>query len=58
MAREPLRAPVASPKPWLFQGVEPISEPVDRIAGQTLAGDFALPAPIDPFRKIKGYRAP
>lgn len=32
---------------WLFQGVEPISEPADRIAGQTLAGVFALPAPID-----------
>ena len=42
-----LRAPVASPRPWLFQGFEPISEPVDRTAGQTLAGDFALPAPID-----------
>jgi hypothetical protein len=33
-------------------------EPVDRIAGQALAGDFALPAPIDPFGKIGGYRAP
>lgn len=21
-------------------------------------GDFALPAPIDPFRRIRGYRAP
>jgi hypothetical protein len=39
--------PVASPKLWLFQGIEPVSEPIDRIASQTLAGDFALPAPID-----------
>lgn len=53
-----LRAPVASPRPWLFMGIEPISEPSDRIAGQTLAGDFALPAPIDAFSRIGGYRAP
>jgi len=43
----PLRAPVASPRPWLFQGIEPVPEPVERIAVQSLAGDFALPAPID-----------
>ena len=34
----PLRAPVASLRPWLFQGIEPISEPVDRIADLSLAG--------------------
>ena len=39
--------PLHPPGWWHFQGVEPISEPADRIAGQTLAGDFALPAPID-----------
>lgn len=42
-----LRAPVASPRPWLFQGIEPMPEPEDRIAGQPLAGEFSLPAPID-----------
>ena len=42
----------------LFRGIEPASEPVDRIADQPLAGDFALPAPNDPFRKTRGYRAP
>lgn len=50
----PLRAPVASLRLWLSLGVEPISEPVDRIADQSLAGDFALPAPID----LKGVPAP
>ena len=43
--------------PWLFQGIEPIPEPSNpyrRI--DPLAGDFALPAPIDPFRKTKGFR--
>lgn len=54
----PLRAPVASPRPWLFQGIEPILEPSDRIADQPLAGDFALPAPIDPFRKTMGLSRP
>jgi hypothetical protein len=39
-------------------GIEPIPEPADRIAGQTLAGVFALPAPIDAFSRIGGYRAP
>ena len=58
LARGSLRAPVASPRPRLFQGFEPIPEPTDRIADQPLAGDFALPAPIDPFRMIRGYRAP
>src|SRR6056297_895166 len=27
LARGPLRAPVASLRPWLFQGIEPIPEP-------------------------------
>ena len=54
MARGPLRAPVASPRPWLLQGVEPVPEPIDRIADQPLAGDFALPAPID----LAGVPAP
>ncbi len=30
----------------------------DRIADQPLAGDFALPAPIDPFRKTMGLSCP
>ena len=57
MARETLRSPRAPLTPCLLQGVEPIPEPIVRIAGQPLAGDFALPAPIDPFRKTKGFRA-
>lgn len=32
-----------TPSPWLFQGVEPIPEPVDRIAGQPLAGLGEVP---------------
>jgi len=66
LARGPLRAPVASPSPWLFQGIEPVPEPADRIAGQSLAGDFALPAPIDhgaiappePTRRTWRYASP
>ena len=34
-------------------------EPADRIAGQPLAGRLRSPLhPIDPFRMIRGYRAP
>ena len=40
-------SPLYPPGQWLFKGIEPNLEPADRITGQTLAGDFALPAPID-----------
>lgn len=30
---DPLRVPVASPRPWLLQGNEPVAEPSNRIAG-------------------------
>ena len=44
--------------PWLFLGIEPHPEPAERIPVQSVAGDFALPAPIDPFRKTMGLSRP
>lgn len=46
--------PLHPPGLWLLQGIEPVAEPVERIAVQSLAGDFALPAPID----LAGVPAP
>ena len=39
--------PLHPPGLWLFHGIEPVQEPVERIPVQSVAGDFALPAPID-----------
>jgi hypothetical protein len=54
----PLRAPVASLRPWLLQGVEPVSEPADRIAGQTLAWLGDVPLHLHRTMDQWGYRAP
>lgn len=43
----PLRAPVASPRPVAHVRHRAFLAPSDRIAGPSLAGDFALPAPIE-----------
>lgn len=59
--------PRCIPQPWLLQGIEPIAEPAERIAVPSLAGDFALPAPIDqgayrrpcnPTRRTWRYASP
>ena len=46
--------PLHPPGLWLLQGIEPVAEPVERIAVPSLAEDFALPAPID----LAGVPAP
>jgi len=58
LARGPLRAPVASPSPWLFQGIEPIPEPADRIAGQPLAGLGDVPLHLHRTMDQRAYRRP
>ena len=58
LARGPLRAPVASPSPWLFQGIEPVPEPADRIAGQPLAGLGDVPLHLHRTMDQRAYRRP
>ena len=58
LARGPLRAPVASPSPWLFQGIEPVPEPADRIAGQSLAGLGEIPLHLHRTMDQRAYRRP
>ena len=58
LARGPLRAPVASPSPWLFQGIEPVPEPADRIAGQPLAGLGEIPLHLHRTMDQRAYRRP
>ena len=58
LARGPLRAPVASPSRWLFQGIEPVPEPADRIAGQPLAGLGDVPLHLHRTMDLRAYRRP
>src|SRR6056297_791557 len=58
LARGPLRAPVASPTPWPFQGIEPVPEPEDRIAGQPLAGLGDVPLHLHRTMDQRAYRRP
>jgi len=58
LARGPLRAPVASPSLWLFQGIEPVPEPSDRIAGQPLAGLGDVPLHLHRTMDQRAYRRP
>ena len=51
LARGPAARPrCIPPASGSFRALNPFQSHKDRIADQSLAGEFALPAPIDPFR--------